>query len=292
MKKGVLFTLGILMLVTIVFSLALLLFHNTQSMETRFSELALSDRLLDFDGMIQNNIKDINDYESGLFTTVGNDSVSFTESFPRSARFADVMADYEDYIEENYNISPKITLDDAKLSQITTNQIMYIMPYNIKYEHDGFLSESYELEPGTNYNKVSEYNISLKVNAVSAALDGDTLDIDTDPEDVKLYIKITSQEGSLLYAQEWKIDPNYDKNVVNINLFGTGGGYIEDVNVKVGPQSYLEVDPPASITRTSTLEIALTEPTDKPIEVKYDEDLFTIHFEESKLIKKGTVKLA
>lgn len=295
MKKGVLFTLGITMMVTIVFSLAVLLFHNTQSMEERFSELALLNSLSDFGSMIQNNIRDINDYESGMSIKVGDNNVSFTEAFPRSTRFAEVMEEYKEYIETNYSAAPKITLDDAKMSEIKDKQVMYIMPYRIRYEHDngfrgsGYSGESYELVPGTNYNRISEYNVSLKIDAVSAALDEET----TVAGNFILHTKINSQGGGLLYFQKWEINPGFE-NTIKIDLLGAGGAEIGNVNLRVGPEAYLDVDPPASITRTSILEIALTEPgaTEGPMEVKYDEDLFTIHFEEAKLIKKGTVKLA
>lgn len=295
MKKGVLFTLGILMLVTIVFSLAILLFRNTQSMENRFSELVLLDQLSGFDGMLQNNVRDINAYESGLAITVSKDSVSFTEAFPRSERFAEVMEEYKDYIETNYSAAPKITFDDNKFSEIKTNQLMYIMPYRILYEHDngfrgsGYSGDNYILDPGTNYDKILEYNISFKVDAVSATLSQETIH----SGDLLLHVKITSQGGSLLYSQEWKIDPEF-VNILSMDMFEAGGLDAGDINIKVGHQASLDINYPESITRTSVLEIALTEPgaQEGPVEVKYDEDLFTINFEEAKLMKKGTVKLA
>lgn len=286
MKKGVLFTLGILMLVTIVFSLAILLFHNAQSTEQRFSELALLDRLSDFDGMIQNNIKDINTYEAGLFITVGNDSVSFTESFPRSSRFADVMTDYKSYIEENYDALPKITFDDAKISQIKNSQLMYITPYNIMYEHhNGFPGESYKLEPSS--SNVLSYNVSLTVNAVSIQ-DPELADTGT----FKVQLNIIPYEGGFPYIHEWKINPDIE-NTAEINLLGTGGLEIGDINLQVGSgEYYAYLDVESEKTRVSILEIELQEPANEPIEIKYSENLFTINFEESKLIKKGTVKLA
>ncbi|MDP2906813.1 MAG: hypothetical protein Q8O03_02635 [Nanoarchaeota archaeon] len=297
MKKGVLFTLGITMLVTIVFSLAVLLFHNTQSMEERFSELVLLDRISDCDGMVQSNIRDINAYESGLYITVGNNNVSFTEAFPRSDKFAEVMEEYEDYMKTNYTAA-NITFDDTKMSQIKDKQLMYIMPYRIRYEHDnGYPGEAYVLVPGTNYNKISGYNITLKVNAVSAALSlPETTITQGGTFDLGIYIK--SSSGTTLYAQEWTDINHKDpspETTVKINIFNAQGTDIGDIIIKVKPEAYLDVDPPASITKTSILEIALTEPgaQEGPVEVKYDpEGIFTIHFEEAKLIKRGTVKLA
>lgn len=284
MKKGIFFTLGITILVITVFSLAVLLFHDVQSTENRFSELALFDRVSDFDGMIQNNIRDINYYESGLGITVYNDSVVFTESFPRSARFADVMTDYKNYIEEIYNSSPKITFDETKLSQIKNNQLMYIMPYNILYEHDsGFTQESYKLEP--NSNDVLGYNISLDLNAASAE-PFMLMDTGSFPATIKLTFY-----GESPQTFEWNINPN-SVNTVKINLLDNEGAGIGDIDIQAGSNSYyayLEVDGERTIS--STLKVLLEEPLNELIEIKYSEDLFTIHFEESELIKKGTVKL-
>lgn len=301
MKKGVLFTLGITMLVTIVFSLAVLLFHNTQSMEKRFSELALLNSVSDYDSMIQSNIRDINTYESGLYITAGSNNVSFTEAFPRSDNFAEVMEEYEDYIKKNYTAA-NITFDETKMTEIKTNQLMYIMPYRVLYEHDngfhgsGYSGESYVLDPGTNYDNILGYNITLKVNAVSAALSlPETTITQGGTFDLGIYIK--SSSGTTLYAQEWTDINHKDpspETTIKINIFNSQGTDIGDIIIKVKPEAYLDVDPPTGITKTSILEIALTEPgaQEGPVEVKYDEDLFTIHFEEAKLLKKGTVKLA
>lgn len=287
MKKGVLFTIGTLMLVTIVFSLAILLFHNTQSMENRFSELVLMDRLSDFDGMIQNNIKDVNAYESGLIITLTNNTVGFTESFPRSSRFSDVMTDYENYIEESYNASPKITFDDTEMSHIKDEQLMYIRPHNIMYEHhNGFPGESYKLE--TSSENVLEYNISIAVDAVSAASGTET----KHDGSFTTNIRITTAGGLLLHAREWKVDPD-QTNTIEINLLNAQGQETGDIDIQVGSTeyyAYLEVN--SEKTRTSALDIKLQEPANEPIEIRYPEDLFTINFEESKLVKKGTVKLA
>lgn len=286
MKKGILFTFGIVMLVLVIFSLAILIFHNTQSMGDRFSELVLLDKLSDFDSMIQNNIKDINSYESGLFIDVGNDSVIFSESFPRSSRFADVITEYKNYIEEEYISFPNITFDNTIINQIKNNQLMYIMPYNILYEHDGgFPGESYKLEPSN--DKVLGYNILLKVDANSIEL---PMLMDTGTFPVK--INITFENGGAPQSLTWDVNPNM-ANTIEINLLDSGGLEIGDINIQAGSNSYyayLDVD--SERTRTSVLEIGLEEPTNEHIEIKYPENLFTIFFEEYELIKKGTVKLA
>ncbi len=161
---------------------------------------------------------------------------------------------------------------------------MYIMPYNILYEHDsGFTQESYKLEP--NSNEVLGYNISLDLNAASAE-SFMLMDTGSFPVTIKLIF-----HGGPPQTFEWNINPN-SVNTAKINLLDNEGDGIGDIDIQAGSNSYyayLDVDGERTIS--STLKVLLEEPLNELIEIKYSEDLFTIHFEESELIKKGTVKL-
>jgi len=125
MKKGILLTLGMLFLSGLVFSLAVLLFHNTQGTENRFAEISLYDRLFDLDSSIQKGFKEIFERNSGMSLSLLNDTVSIAEILPHSSNFEAEMVAYSDFLELMYPIDPLLTVDDSVLTLIKDRLLLH-----------------------------------------------------------------------------------------------------------------------------------------------------------------------
>src|SRR3989344_6936946 len=115
MKKAVLFTLSMLLLVALVFSLSLIFSDLNKYNVDRFSELSIIDRLYDIDSSLQKSIKKVFNAYSGIIIDINNLNVTIQESLPNTNKnqFNEKINSFKNYTESQFN---NIKLDVNQLN--------------------------------------------------------------------------------------------------------------------------------------------------------------------------------
>lgn len=290
MKKAVLLTLGMVLLSSIIFSLAILLFHNTQGTESRFAELSLYDRLYDLDSSIQRGFKEVflrNSYMRVTISDPVEDIVFITETLPHSSsnNFIAETEAYAEYIKEMYLIDPKITIyEEDVLSEITGYLPIIIMPHEIEISHTTFPTGNLEITP-TDTN-IENYSISLTTTQQSVSFDSDI----AVPQGLTIPLKIIAIIESGTQTNEYAVDPLLT-NTVKLT-FSSGGTtpVYSDVTITL-ENLVLSIDK-GSLTITHDIEIALNPIEEQMVYAQYPDSFFTIEFPGESLLKTGTVRIA
>lgn len=280
MKKAMLLTLGMLLLSSLVFALAILLFHNTQGTENRFAELRLYDRLYDLDSSIQRGFKEIFTRNSGITLILGNDTVTLTETLPHSSNFADETEAFSDYLEETYNIDPAVTISDSALTIIKNELPIYVMPHNILIEHSSFPNGNLEITP-TNLN-VKNYSISLTTTKQTVVF-SQAITSGSFP----LRVSVKTNSGTSI--QEYNINPA-STNIITLT-FDTGLPTQATITITLDDPAQLIINR-GSVTAVHNIEIALQHQTENMNYITYPNNLFTIKLAGNNLQKTSTARIA
>jgi len=280
MKKAVLLTLGMLFLSSLVFSLAILLFHNTQGTESRFAELSLYDRLYDLDSSVQRGFKEIFTRNSGITLALTDDLVSITETLPHSSNFRSEMDAYVNYLEATYPTDPKVTINDAILTLIKNGVSFYIMPHDILVEHSSFPSGNLEITP-QNLN-VANYSLSLTTTKQSVVFDDSSMTSGSFP----LRVSVTTDSGTTV--KEYNINPT-SLNTLTIAL---------DTGLPTEATMTITLDSPAQlvinrggVTTEHRIDIALQPLAEEMNYIRFPNNFFTINIPGDNLQKTGTVRI-
>ncbi|MEM4244848.1 MAG: hypothetical protein QW404_00880 [Candidatus Nanoarchaeia archaeon] len=281
MKKGVMITLGMFFLASVVFSLGILMFHNTKSLNDRFGELALFDRLYELDSSIGMGLRRIFDYRSGLAVDVYNESVVFTETLPRSSNFGNVMDQFKSYVEDNYNVSPKVVFDSSVYSSVKNKLTLNVEPKGIVYTHDAFGDEEIMVSPQS-VDDVKSYVITITSTAQSATITWNYVSSGSMP----FTIKVEHSSGSL-------------SSTVNVNPAAYSSAYV----LLSYPSTWridIDINNPAMMNLSTkdnhdvifSTNITMNIPQDERIIVTYPQNLYNITFPESNLTKFSTARIA
>jgi len=282
MKKAMLLTLGMLLLSSLVFSLSILIFHNTQGTEDRFAELSLYDRLYDMDSSIQRGFKEIFIRNSGMTLAITEDIVKITETLPHSSNFEAEIEAYKNYLEESYNTDPQVTINDAALTLTKNSLPFYIMPHNILVEHDSFPSGQ-ELRIMPQNLNVENYSISLTTPRQSLP----TFNADTVSGSLELLITARLEGGSS-FSQLYNVNPE-SSNTITLR-FDEGEPEQADITITLDNPAHLVIGR-GGITTDYDVEIALTHQAEKMNYIKLYNGLFTINIPGDSLQKTGTARL-
>ena len=283
MKKGILLTLGMLFLSGLVFSLAVLLFHNTQGTENRFAEISLYDRLFDLDSSIQKGFKEIFERNSGMSLSLLNDTVSIAETLPHSSNFEAEMVAYSDFLENMYPIDPLLTVDDSVLTLIKDRLLFYIMPHNILVEHSAFPSGQELTITPQNLN-VENYSISLTTSKQSVVFDDSLM---TSSGSFPFRVSVTTDSGTSAWENN-----NIDETAANtftINL-DTGLPTESTITITLSNPASLVIDRGAVIIDYD-VDIGLQHQAEEMVYIKYPDNFFTINIPGNNIYKESTVRL-
>ncbi|MBL7100751.1 MAG: hypothetical protein ISS23_02230 [Nanoarchaeota archaeon] len=283
MKKAVLLTLGMLLLSSLVFSLSILLFHNTQGTESRFAELSLYDRLYDLDSSIQRGFKEIFERNSGMTLILLDDTIRISETLPHSSNFEAELIAYSNYLEGLYSIDPLVVIDDSVLTLVKDRLLFYIMPHNILVEHSSFPSGNLEITP-QNLN-VENYSISLTVTKQSMTFDDSLM---TTSGSFPLRMSVTTNSGTSVWEKD-NIDQT-STNTMTLN-FDTGLPTEATITITLDNPAKLIINR-GSVTADHNIEIALQHQIDEMTYISYPDNLFTISIPGDDLQKISTARLA
>lgn len=132
-KKGILFSLGLMLLTLVILALAILIFHSAQKSEEIIAKLAVLDRVYDLDRSIGKGLSDIFYLKSGISISRTNNGVSFEEMLPNDKRVAlnSSLHHFKQFVEHNLsNVNLSITnIDEMPL------MVMFMTNNRIDYKH-------------------------------------------------------------------------------------------------------------------------------------------------------------
>ena len=235
-KKGVLFTIGLMLLTLVILALAVLIFRNSQEYESIINKLVVLDRVYDLDTSIQGSIGQIFELNSGISINVTNKSVSFEETLPNNGMeaFNDSIHSFKHFVESSLS-NINISIGDMG------SMPLRIMPENAAYKHRDNWS-NIEVVPGASPN-FDGYSIFIDVGkGFNVSCDWSGVDEDPDVFNLSLEVKADKEDCTF---QTKKIDPSADNKII-INRVEDGSELIL-IEVKGGGRLL--------INRTSDIEV-------------------------------------
>jgi len=150
MKKGVLFTLSILLIVSLVLAIAILNFKSVQKTKDVLSEVGAVERVYNLGTSVANGFKEIFNAYSGINLTLVNETITFKEFLPNTntALFKNSLDNYKVYVENEDN-NTKLNINTLK------NELpLLILPHNITYTHSSFGDKRIIVDPNKiNFDK-------------------------------------------------------------------------------------------------------------------------------------------
>lgn len=267
-KKGVLFTIGLALLMSTILTLAILIFNTAQKSEEIVTKLAVIDRVYELDNSMQESLSDIFELKSGILVNMTKTSISFIEELPNthSSQFNSSMNSFKRFVEHNFS-NVNITTDD-----VASRLPLAIMPYGITYEHVNFGNKKIRVTPAAiNFNG---YSVYMTVNENISSCNWNTK-----PGSFNFSAEVRGSAGSCVNSI--LISPSHE-NYLRING--------EDINITVH-NNILSV----SIDEESGIEadIKTTIKADAyNAYVVYPVDVIKINFSELGVHKEGGVRLA
>lgn len=269
-----------LFLSSLVFSLAILLFHNTQGTEDRFAELSLYDRFYDLDSSIQRGFREVLQRNSGMALTLINDTVSITETLPHSSSFGEEMDAYSAFLEQTYNTDPLVTVSDSALTTIKNDLPVYIMPHNILIDHSSFPSGNLEITPSS--LNVENYNISLTTTKQTVTFSPSTVS-----GSFLLRVSVTTNSGTSV--QEYNVNPA-STNTITLT-FDTGLPTQATITITLENPAHLTINR-GSVTAGHNIGIGLQHQAENMNYLTYPDSLFTIKISGDNLQKTCAARIA
>ena len=205
MKKGVLFTASLVIMVSLVLAIAILNFKTNETNKERLAELGSLERLYSLSNSIESGSKEIFNAYSGFNISINDEEIVFQENLPNNNAdlFKNNMEKYKNYIESKDN-NIKLNIDNLK------NELsLIIYPHNIIYKHNSFGGNKIIINPSEiNFNK---YYVEIERNFSISSCQWNTF-----PGNLNFELKINQPNCD----SQRQIDPNKDNLItINNNLF-------------------------------------------------------------------------
>ena len=150
MKKGIFFTIIIVMLVSVLLSLSILNYKNYERNKDRLSEIGSLDRLTTITTSISNGFKELFETYSGMNVISYGNNIIFEETLvnSQSSNFKSKLDSYESYLESQ---DSSILIDLTEFKSVLP---LTIMPHNITYKHNSYGGSQIIVIPSQlNFNK-------------------------------------------------------------------------------------------------------------------------------------------
>ena len=286
MKKGAFFTLGIMIVVILLFALTSLIYKNSLESKNRVADMGVLDRVFDIDHSIQKSLRRIFIIDSGLDISITNYSISFLEPLPPNTQdevFKSDNARFKTYVENANRDNPKITINNTKFAE---NLTLHLKPHNIIYTHpEGFGNEEIDIVPEEVNMKGYNFTINVTEIILNPAFTWDIINECTlgDEGCIKFNILVTSTLD-LSESDSKNLNATQD-NQLTIHL--TSG----DVVITINNPAKVNIDNGANPFIIESV-IDLKKIDDNRVEVYYPENIITTELEELNLVKKSAALIA
>ena len=282
--KGVLFTLGTLILVILILLLGLMIFHSSQDSLERFSEFAISDRAFDAYFSVENGIIEIlnsySDVNVSIIDQGSTSDVSFTETITRDRdkwgiEFSEKIELFKNYVEgkDKHIKIDAVSLEDKELPLV-------ILPHNIKYSRDWATGHvSLDVEPGADDN-FNSYDVL--VNTGSSEIDNVNSQFGKSGS-FSFRVKAVDDYGHSFLESEL-VDPDASHQV---QVFLVGGNKIKVSLSDRELETWTNSDNPVVITTTVDGLAELNE----SVRVKYATNAISVNYSEFNFSKSSFIEV-
>nr|MBI4156951.1 hypothetical protein [Candidatus Woesearchaeota archaeon] len=280
MKKGYLLTLGMFMVLILVFALAISFNKSVEISKDRLGIIGISDRVFDLSSSVGNGLIDIIKIYSDFDIVIEENTkvnVSFTEEISRvkedwGISLDERIAEFEDFIssqDKNIKFTTK-SFDKELPLEITPYNITYsrawgtgqvilkVVPQTINF--DGF-----EILINTSQEMISQVNVPS-----------------SNPGSFKFIVKAVDNFGTNI-VKENNIDPEKN-NQVHVNLVGGN-----QVKVTVS-NNELEVWTNSPETIIATIKIFGLPVLNKQVAVVYPKIVYNVTFPELNIVKLADIQ--
>src|SRR3989344_779007 len=177
LKKGMLFTLGIFLVMIVLLSLVLVSYTSFKELTLRLGEAGGADRFYDLFFSVEFMVKEVFDLYSDIDVWIiknpdGTTDVGFKEYIGKgiddyAAGFEDKINALKEYVEQDSNIYLDISALDLGQKKNKVFPLL-VLPHNISYLHDASTGQVYlRIEPASapNFN-FSRYNLIVDTETV------------------------------------------------------------------------------------------------------------------------------
>ena len=125
MAKGMMFSITLFLLSSLLLALSIIIFNNTQATELRATEFGSTTKIIDLSSSIESSISEIYLSTSGINVEIFNNTVNITEELPNNntAQLQENLKNFKNFVENQSNII-KLNLNNTNLTIVPTN-IMY-----------------------------------------------------------------------------------------------------------------------------------------------------------------------
>lgn len=261
-KKGILFTIGLMLLALIVLALAVLIFHTTQKFEDIVTELAVLDRVYDLSTSIEKSLIDTFYLKSGISISITDNDVSFEETLPNTdyAELSDSLTSFKTSLETDFpNID--LTIGNMEGMPLKIMPDLTVPTQYVSYEHENSWGDIKVLPTGAG---IDGYSVSFTINKeVSCIWDqqGGSLDFNLDVDGVATGCVGSEEIGPTTTIQV--VDSDNENKVY--------------VTIELGDNNVLSIDPGNGISIRAITTIHMSQP---PAGIIADSLSFKVDFEE------------
>lgn len=283
MKKGVLFTFGITLVMLIILTFAVLIYKNSLQASERTAEIGVLDRVFDIDTSVQESLKELFTLKSGIILTKNNLTVSIKEDLPNgnSAAFEADMEDFKEFVESKFDDNPKVKLN---ITKITEELPLDIKPNNIKYTHPkDFGNKQIRVIPEE--LNVKSYGFTFEINAQTyTSYNWDVLNTCTTGDSCVNFTFVV-KKGGVVKASDTKNVDMSKSNKLTIKL------QQGDITIDINNPAIISIDNGANaVNLISSIEMRNVLNYER-IKVMYPENVIELNLKELQINKKSTARI-
>ena len=280
MKKGIVQSIGLMMLAGLLLSFAVIIFHDTQSRDERFGEMMIYDRLYDLDKSIQHGFSKIFS-SNGISLSADNSHVAIAETLPGSSRLSSELDGFSSFLQSRYFSDPAVSFDSAILNNVKANVPIAIKPHNITISHTSYPSGNLQIIPSS--LNLNNYTISISSSKSTISINSGGMSSGSFP----VSVSVTTSYGTSAWSGN--INPA-TSNTLLLN-FDASLPSAETATITITNPARLLINR-GNMTFSQNVSFGLQNIGNNGVTASLPESLFTINYENDKLSKKSTVILA
>lgn len=276
-RKGIVQSIGMMMLAGLLLSLAVLIYHDMQKGNDRFSEMMVYDRLYDLDSSISQGFGKIVQ-SNGISASMQGDSFTISETLPGDSKLVSEIEEFASFISKRHVSNPSVAFSNSTLDSVKQTVPIIISPHNITISHTSFPSGNLQVIPSSlNINNYTVYIESSKTTVAfnSAGMSSGSFPVSVS---VKTLTNTLSWQGNINPASG---------NILLLN-FDVGLPSPETMIITINDPAKLVINR-GNMSVLQTLTVGLQQNGNEQAYASFPASLYSISFENSNLSKSGTV---
>ncbi|MDI6738226.1 MAG: hypothetical protein QME12_06985 [Nanoarchaeota archaeon] len=276
-KRGIVQSIGMMMLAGLLLSLAVLIYHDTQKGNERFSEMMVYDRLYDLDSSISYGFGKILQ-SNGLSASLQGNSFIISESLPGSSRLVSEIGAFASFISERHASNPLVAFSNSTMDSVKQTVPIIISPHNITISHTSYPSGNLQVVPSS--VNINNYTIYIEASKTTVAFNSAGMPSGSLP----VSVSVKTLTGTSL----WRGNINPAASNTLLLNFDAGLPLPETMTITVNDPAKLVINR-GNMSILQTVTIGLQQIGNEQAAASFPASLYSISFENSNLSKTGTV---